>query len=250
MGISGKRRRLLSIAASGATLTILSTSPLRVAWGETPSDPRKIGVIGSGHVGGTLGRLWVQAGHEVMFSSRHPDELEGMVQQLGTTAHAGTPRDAATFGDAILLAVPYGALPQLGRDLSSVMAGKVVLDACNPYAWRDGEAAQLAMQQGSGVASAHFFPGTRLVRGFNSIDASIVASEAHRQPPLVAVPLAGDNPGALAVAASLVHDAGFDPVVVGPLRAAREFEPGSSLFEVVLSAAELRQRLGIPPSGQ
>ncbi|QNB16072.1 NADPH-dependent F420 reductase [Paraburkholderia tropica] len=246
----GKRRRLLSIAAYGATLAVLSFSPVRAALGDTASDTRKIGVIGSGHVGGTLGRLWVKAGHEVMFSSRHPDELEGMVHELGAAAHAGTPREAAGFGDAILLAVPYGALPQLGRDLSPVMAGKVVLDACNPYALRDGEAAQLATQEGSGVASAHFFPGTRLVRGFNSIDASVVASEAHRPPPLVAVPLAGDNPGALAVAAAMVRDAGFDPVIVGPLAAARKFEPGSSLFEEVLTAGELRERIGIAPGGQ
>lgn len=211
----------------------------------TAADARRIGIIGAGNVGGTLGRLWAQAGHKILFSSRHPDELQGLVASLGAAARAGTPRQAAEFGDAILLAVPCGALPQIGHDLAPVLAGKVVLDACNPYAWRDGAAAQLAEQDRSGIASAHFFPGARLVRGFNSIDASAVASEAHRAPPRAAIPIAGDDAGALSVVASLVRDAGFDPVIAGPLSAARKFEPGAPLFEQRLTASELQQRLGV-----
>lgn len=92
----------------------------------------KIGIIGSGHIGGTLGVLWAKAGHEVFFSSRHPDQLADLVKRAGPSARAGTPREAAAFGEVILISVPYGALPEVGRDLASALTGKVVLETGNP----------------------------------------------------------------------------------------------------------------------
>ena len=171
-------------------MTILITSSGHAA----PPDarPMKIGIIGAGHIGGTLARLWVAAGHEVMLSSRHPDELRPLAKQLGPKAHVGTPKEAASFGDVVLVSVPYKALPELGRDLKAELAGKIVLDTCNPYPGRDGDMANEARKKGTGVASAEFLPGTRLVRAFNAINAGSLASEAHRKPPLVGIPLAGD----------------------------------------------------------
>ena len=87
--------------------------------------PLRIGIIGAGQIGGTLARLWVQAGHEVLLSSRHPDELKPLAQSLGPKARVGTPREAAVFGDVVLVSVPYAALPQLGRDLKAELAGKI-----------------------------------------------------------------------------------------------------------------------------
>src|SRR3984957_17875687 len=98
--------------------------------GAAPADgaPLKIGIIGAGHIGGTLAKLWVAAGHEVLISSRHPEELGPLAQALGPKASVGTPREAARFGDVVLVSVPYGALPQIGRDLKTELAGKIVLD--------------------------------------------------------------------------------------------------------------------------
>ena len=76
----------------------------------------RIGIIGSGHIGGTIGGLWVKAGHQVLFSSRHPEELKDLVAGLGPLAQAGPVDKAIAFGDAVFIAVPYGALPQIGRD--------------------------------------------------------------------------------------------------------------------------------------
>src|ERR1700753_1875315 len=90
--------------------------------------PLKIGIIGPGHIGGTLAKLWVAAGHEVLLSSRHPDELRPLAKRLGPKARSGTPREAASFGDVVLVSVPYKALPELGRDLKTELAGKIVLD--------------------------------------------------------------------------------------------------------------------------
>src|SRR4051794_10888736 len=99
--------------------------------------PMKIGIIGTGQIGGTLAKLWVDAGHEVLLSSRHPDQLKSLAKRLGPKARVGTPREAASFGDVVLVSVPYKALPELGRDLKSELAGKIVLDTCNPYPERD-----------------------------------------------------------------------------------------------------------------
>ncbi len=106
------RRTLLALAAGTAAgaLTIPASRGL------AQSGPPKIGVIGSGRLGGTVGTLLAKAGHPVMFSSRHPDELKKLVEDAGPNASAGTVEQAAAFGDVILIAVPYSALPQVGRD--------------------------------------------------------------------------------------------------------------------------------------
>ncbi|HEX3473768.1 MAG TPA: NADPH-dependent F420 reductase [Kofleriaceae bacterium] len=223
-------------------LTMLFTASGRAAPPE--AHPMKIGIIGTGRIGGALAKLWVAAGHEVLISSRHPDELRPLAKQLGPRARVGTPKEAASFGDVVLVSVPYKALPELGRDLKAELAGKIVLDTCNPYPGRDGDMANEARKKGTGVADPEFLPGTRLVRAFNAINAGSLASEAHRKPPLVGIPLAGDDAEALRVAQRLVTDAGFDPVVVGGLARAREFDVGTPVYTKLLTGAELRKALG------
>jgi predicted dinucleotide-binding enzyme len=207
--------------------------------------PVKIGIIGAGKIGGTLATLWVKAGHEVLISSRHPDELKTLAQSLGPKAHVGTPREAAMFSDVVLISVPYGALPQVGKDLANELAGKIVLDTGNPYPERDGDMALEARKKGTGVASAELLPGVRLVRAFNAISAGNLNSEAHRAGEPIAIPLAGDDAHALAVASQLVRDAGFEPVVVGPLSSAKRFDVGTPVYVQLLTAKELRARLGL-----
>ena len=233
----------LALVVLGTTLmTLITTSDAG-----TPPAPgtAKIGIIGAGHIGGTLATLWVQAGHEVLISSRHPGELEPLARSLGPKAHVGTPREAALFGPVVLISVPYAALPQIGHDLKAELAGKIVLDTGNPYPARDGEMAVAARQKGTGVASAEFLPGVRLVRAFNAINSDDLRSEAHRKGEPIAIPLAGDDPEALAVAQQLVIDAGFAPVVVGPLSRAREFDVGTSVYTRLLTARQLRAALGL-----
>jgi predicted dinucleotide-binding enzyme len=104
-----------------------------------------------------------------------------------------------------------------------------------------------ARAKGMGLASAEYLPGVRLVRAFNTIPHTVLGREAHRKGERVAVPLAGDDPEALDIAARLVTDAGFEPVVVGPLARAREFDIGTSVYGQGLTAAELRRRLGLAP---
>ncbi|CAD5108618.1 NADPH-dependent F420 reductase [Zestomonas carbonaria] len=205
----------------------------------------KIGIIGTGNIGSALARLWVDAGHEVLIASRHPERLQPLADQLGPRARVGTPRQAAAFGEVVMLAVPYAATPQIGRDYAEEMAGKVVLDAGNPIPARDGPMAEEARELGAGLASKNFLPSVRLVRAFNAISAGNLRSQAHRAGEKLAIPLAADDAEALQVAAGLVRDAGFDPVVVGPLSTAKQFDYSSGISGQMPTARELREALGL-----
>ena len=209
------------------------------------SAPLKMGIIGTGHIGGALAALWVNAGHEVLMSSRHPQELQALAHSLGPKAHVGTPAEAARFGEVVLISVPYGALPQVSRDLKNELAGKIVLDTGNPYPERDGAMAVEARRKGTGVASAEYLPGVRLVRAFNAINSGDLRSEAHRKGAPIAIPLAGEDHEALQVAEQLVKDAGFAPVVVGPLAKAREFDVGTPVYTRLMTEPQLKAALGL-----
>jgi predicted dinucleotide-binding enzyme len=235
------RRALLQIGSFGSLAFGISTLSRR-ALGQTAA-PLKIGIIGGGHIGSTVGTLWVKAGHPVMFSSRHPEELEPLVQGLGALAKGGTVADAIAFGDVVFIAVPYKAYPQIGQDYGSKLAGKVVLDAGNATAARDGEILNEVREEGIGITSAKYLPGARIVRAFNTLGYQTLAKEANRAGDRMAIPLAGDDKDALTVASTLVHDAGFDPVVVGPLARAKDFAQGGPLYGQQLTAQEFRQRL-------
>ena len=204
------------------------------------SEPLKIGIIGTGRIGGALARHWIDAGHEVFMSSRNPEQLQGLADELGPRAQAGTPREAAAFGEVLLVSVPYAAMPQIGADYASELAGKIVLDTSNPVERRDGAMAITALEKGSGVASSEFLAGARVVRAFNCIPAESLANQPNRQPARIAIPLAGDDMEALEVAQRLVDDAGFDGVVVGSLGVARHFDLGQPLARGNLSAEEYR----------
>lgn len=213
--------------------------------GRAAEDALRIGIVGTGRIGGTLAELWAAAGHALVISSRHPERLQALAERLGPRVRSGTPQEAAAFGEVVLISVPYGALPQVGRELAGALAGKVVLETGNPFPGRDGEMAEAARAVGTGVASAGYLPGVRLVRAFTSVPHDRLRSEAHRAPPRVGVPLAGDDGGALALARQLVSQAGFDPVVVGPLDAARRFDVGSAVFGRALTAGEIRRALDL-----
>ncbi|MGH8176471.1 MAG: NADPH-dependent F420 reductase [Steroidobacter sp.] len=207
--------------------------------------PLRIGIVGAGNIGGALATHWAKAGHEVLLSSRHPEELRDLAQSLGPKARVGTPQEAAEFGEVVLVSVPYHAMPQVGRDLAQAWKGKIVLDTGNPYPFRDGKMATDARTRGTGVTSPEYLPGVRLVRAFNAISHRHLVNEAHRAGEKFAIPLAGDDAEALAVAQRLVRDAGFDPVVVGPLSRAKQFDVGSAVYTELMSAAKLRQALGL-----
>ena len=213
--------------------------------------PMKIGVIGSGRIGSTIGGLWVKAGHEVMFSDRDPEQvkraIEGLGPELKSKARAGSVPEAAAFGDAVLIAVPYMALPAIQQQVGAQLKGKVVIDPNNPVPSRDGDMAVSAREKGAGVSSAALLPGARIVRSFNAWGYATMAREANRAAPRMALPVAADDAAALKLGLQLVSDAGFDPVNAGSLASSKAFDLGSPVSGRILTAAELRQALSLKP---
>jgi len=188
----------------------------------------KIGTVGSGRVGAALGGAWIKAGHEVMFSSLDLEHDRKLAASLGPKARAGSPREAAAFGDVLLVSVPYGALPAVGKDLAELLKGKIVLDTCNPFPGRDGDIANWARQKGAGLASAELLPGARIVRTFNAVSYSQMAAAAERSERM-AMPMASDDAQAVTVVSRLVRDVGYDPVLIGPLAMGKHLMPGTPL---------------------
>lgn len=217
------RRRLIQLAGTTAALAMVGRHA------HTANSPStRIGIIGSGKVGGAIGQTWVNSGHEVMFSSRNLDRDKALASKLGRGARAGTPKDAASFGEVVLIAVPYGALPDLGKELKGELNGKIIIDACNPFPTRDGEIANWAREKGAGLASAELLPGTRIVRAFNAIGAARMGS-AHETPGKIGMPIAGDDKEAIALASRLIRDVGYEPVLIGGLAMGRHLMPGTPL---------------------
>ena len=203
----------------------------------------RIGIIGAGMIGSTLAKLWADAGHDVVISSRHPEKLQSLAEELGPRATAGTTDDAAKFGEAILLTIPLKAVPGVARDLEPLLSDKVVLDTGNAYAQRDGDIAREASRnpRGSAAWAASLLPHSKWVKAFNSVYFKTLASEAHRSSDPVGIPLASDSQDALDVASRLVRDAGFEPVVIGDLGRGKEFEPGTRVYNTGMSASALRK---------
>lgn len=223
----GRRGFLEAAIVAGAAVLLDGLAPAAPA-ASARSGRTKIGIVGSGNVGGTLGRVWAAAGHDVMFSSRHIEHDRALAAAVGPNAHAGTPREAAAFGEVLTIAVPYRSLPDVGKDLSGRIDGKIVIDTCNPFAGRDGDIAAWARGKGVGLASAELLPGARLVRAFNGVAAARMGS-AHERPGRIGMPIAGDDADAIAIVSRLIRDIGFEPVLIGGLVKGRYLMPGTPL---------------------
>ena len=219
-----KHNRRSFLIASAATFAF----PF-AAWAASDAAGKlRIGILGSGRIGSALGGIWAKAGHTVMFSSLDIEHDKKLAASIGANARAGTPRDAAVFGDVILVAVPYRALPQLGKDLADAFKGKVMIDASNPIVSRDGEIATWAREKGAGAASAELLPGARIVRAFNAVGAGRLPDIAQKNE-RVGMPIASDDANAVAVASRLIREAGFEPVLIGPLVMGKHLIPGAAL---------------------
>jgi predicted dinucleotide-binding enzyme len=208
-----------------------------------------IGIIGAGNIGGTLGRLFAAAGHSVVFGTRTPER----VPQDGARVRSASVSEAIDAGDCVVFAGPYGAWPDFARDHGRALAGKPIADAANPYPERDGWVAENAARfpGGSGAYTASLLPpGVSLVKTFNTIYWVDLRDKAHRAPTRLAMPIAGDAPDALAVFSRLADDAGFDPVVVGPLDDSGLLDAGSAVYAKSLTAAGVRSALNLPSAPQ
>jgi predicted dinucleotide-binding enzyme len=218
-----KQRRREFLVIAGAAIAA-SVAPLPVlAHGKM-----KIGIVGSGNVGSNIGASWVRAGHEVMFSSRDIEHDKALAEKLGAGARAGSPREAAAFGEVVMISVPYHALPSVGKDLADVLKGKIVIDTNNPFTHRDGQTGKWALEEGAGLASKQLLPGTRLVRAFNAIPAARMGT-AYQEPGRIGMPIASDDPQAVEAVSQLIREVGYEPVLIGGLEKGKYLMPGTPL---------------------
>ncbi len=207
----------------------------------------KIGVIGSGKMGSTLGTLWSKAGHEILYSSRHPEEL-GEIVKATPRSKAVTIDAAARESEAVFIGVPYSAMPELAKALGPLLQGKLVLDAGNVVGRRDGALADEVKKsgKGSGGWTQSLLSGARVVKAFNTVHFQNLLDESNRAGERIGVPLAGDDAKALDQAAQLVRDAGHEPVLVaGGIAASARFDFGTSVWNTNMTAKQVRSSLGL-----
>lgn len=202
-----------------------------------------IGIIGAGHIGGTAARLFAQAGHRVAVSnSRGPETLRALVAEIGPNAHAATVEEAARFGEAVLVAVPFKEYTRLPAD---ALRGKIVIDANNYYPERDGHIAELDTKKraSSELLASHLGEGTHVVKAFNTIWVEHLKVQAKPDAPLEqrrVIPLSGDDADAKRTVAQLIEEIGFGPYDMGSLHASGEQQPGSPIYNKDITVAEAR----------
>ena len=207
-----------------------------------------IGIIGAGHIGGTAARLFAKAGHQVAVSnSRGPESLRSLAAEIGAQAHAMLVDDAACFGSVILLAVPWRTPEALPAP--DLVAGKIVIDAMNPY----GPGAEI-LELGATTSSQEVrkrLPGARLVKAFNTIYYQHLAALGNTRLPLeerYAIFVAGDDAEAKQAVAGLIEEIGFTPVDTGGLvDGGRRQQPGSPIYNRPMTAHDARRILAAWP---
>ncbi|TMQ67326.1 MAG: transmembrane reductase oxidoreductase [Candidatus Eisenbacteria bacterium] len=186
----------------------------------------RIGILGSGLMGGKLGTLWARAGHEVVFSYAHSQQkLKRLARQAKGTARAGTPREAARDSDVLLLAVHWSRVGDVLKQAGD-LAGKVVVSCSLPMNADDTELV-IAHTTSGAEALAKRIRVARFVSAFGTVPSEVLFGvfEARRKARRPSLVYCGDDLGAKQVAAELIRDVGFDPLDVGPLRIARYTEP-------------------------
>ena len=186
----------------------------------------RVGILGSGLMGGKLGTIFARAGHDVVFSyARSEKKLKKLAQETKGKARAGTPRDAAQEADAVLLAVHWSRMDDVLMQAGD-LSGKVVVSCSLPM--NDDDTALVIAHTSSGAEElAKKIAQARFVSAFNTVPSEVffdvyAAKRKAGRPSLV---YCGDDPKAKKVAVELIRDVGFDPVDAGPLRIARYTEP-------------------------
>jgi predicted dinucleotide-binding enzyme len=200
----------------------------------------RIGIIGSGNIGATAARLFAAAGHDVaLANSRGPATLAGLAEEIGDRARAETVEGAASFGDVVLVAIPFLGYTDLP---AAHLTGKIVIDAGNYYPARDGQHAALDADETTiSELLAEQIPRARVVKAFNTLYWEHLRDRAGDG---LALFLAGDDQDAKDRVAALMSDIGFAPVDVGSLaEGGRKLQPGAPLSGVQLSEAEARAQV-------
>lgn len=193
----------------------------------------KIGIIGSGNIGGNLGKHWAKAGHEVLFTSRHPEQLNQLVQETGGKSKAVNLDEAwEANADVYLLAVPFKAIDKLSELYAGEYGNKVIIDATNPYPERDGQMAQDVRDSNRNASdyTAMKFGTAKTAKAFNTIFADHLKDRAFRDTDKLAIPFAAQDEDSKKVTQQLIEDIGFDAVYIGGLEKTHIMDPDQKIY--------------------
>ena len=206
----------------------------------------KIGIIGAGAIGGLIGRLWSEAGHDVFFSSRNPGKLERLLPGIKGKAHVGTVEEACAFANTILLAINYWTLDEAMAQMGNTN-GKIIMDTTNPYAWASrGELYRVIPGHISGgEVLAQRLPGAKIVKVFSSMQAKMIAQKHHKKPGLV-IFYTTDHQDVKPTIESLVADAGLQPVYYGTIADSLPIELFGKYSDKVLTLTEAEVMMKSP----
>jgi predicted dinucleotide-binding enzyme len=189
----------------------------------------KIGIIGSGNVGGVLGRRWAHGGHTVIFATRDPQsgKIQSLLAEIDASARAGTMEEAMRESDVLLLATPWPATQQI-LESAGDFANRILIDATNPLK-PDLSGLEVANTCSGGESVAKWARGARVVKAFNSVGNNIMA-DTHFLAAAPALLYCGDDADAKKIVAPLIQELGFDAIDAGPLVQARVLEPFALLW--------------------
>ena len=193
----------------------------------------KIGVIGSGNIGGNLGKHWAKAGHEVLFSSRHPEQLNEIVREAGGNSKAVSIEKAfEANADVYLLAVPFNAIDRLSELYAGEYGGKVIIDATNPYPERDGAMAQEVRDSNRNASeyTAMKFNTAKTSKAFNTIKVDHLKNRAFNNTDKLAIPYAAQDHESKEITRKLIEDIGFDAVYLGDLTKTKIMDPDQKIY--------------------
>jgi len=191
----------------------------------------RIGILGSGLMGGKLGTIWARAGHEVVFSySRGKEKLNKLARDARGKARAGTPSEAAKDADVLLLAVHWSRIDDVLTQAGD-LSGKVIVSCSLPMNADDTDLV-IAHTSSGAEELAKKVPKTRVVSAFGTVPSEVLFDvfESRRKATRPSLVYCGDDPKSKKIAAELIRDVGFDPVDGGPLRMARYTEPFTLLI--------------------
>lgn len=214
------RRAALGLSA---LVLVLAGAPGHAAAQEEATTSGTIAMIGAGDMGQALGNLWAAAGYHIIFATRHPDELDDVVEAAGHGAEAASVGEAVRRADIITLAVPYGAEPSIAEAHGEAMRGKVLVNVDNAFERRDGAVAREAEAVGEAIYSARLFEGTRFIRAFNLKAAFSFPAPGEADAADFEMPWTTNDESVRPIAEALIHATGGTPVYEGGLENAREY---------------------------
>ncbi len=203
-----------------------------------------IGIIGSGSIGGLLGKFWADA-HNILFSSRNPEKLKPLINDIGTNAKTGSVQEAAEFGNIVLLAVNYQSVNEALQTIGNRLDNKIAIDATNPLGYDDKGKLYRMIPEGitAGEFMAERLPKTKLIKSFTTLWSAYLKEEAFRSNGLLVMPISGNDTDAKNIVSQLVEQTGFLPYDLGRLKDSAPQDPGSTIWNKRLPLADFKKIL-------